>query len=91
MFHLRLGEETLGWCTKRPLEWGEIVAIKKLITSNIIQYHDNFDKEVRILGVMILELVMGRRPVEYGDDDVVVFSDYVNWSKEIYWIVWIQA
>ena len=81
----------MGWCTKRPLEWGEIVAIKKLITSNIIQYHDNFDKEVRILGVMILELVMGRRPVEYGDDDVVVFSDYVNWSKEIYWIVWIQA
>ncbi|XP_043722721.1 probably inactive leucine-rich repeat receptor-like protein kinase At3g28040 [Telopea speciosissima] len=29
-------------------------------------------------GVMILELVTGRRPVEYGEDDVVILSDHVR-------------
>ncbi|KAF8388572.1 hypothetical protein HHK36_027247 [Tetracentron sinense] len=29
-------------------------------------------------GVMILELVTGRRPVEYGEDDVVILSEHVR-------------
>ncbi|MQL87140.1 hypothetical protein Taro_019688 [Colocasia esculenta] len=29
---------------------GKIVAVKKLLTSNIVQYHDDFDREVRTLG-----------------------------------------
>ncbi|KAJ4957228.1 hypothetical protein NE237_014011 [Protea cynaroides] len=29
-------------------------------------------------GVMILELVTGRRPVEYGEDDVLILSDHVR-------------
>ncbi|KAL3634280.1 hypothetical protein CASFOL_021334 [Castilleja foliolosa] len=29
-------------------------------------------------GVMILEVVTGRRPVEYGEDNVVILSDYVR-------------
>ncbi|XP_068664730.1 probably inactive leucine-rich repeat receptor-like protein kinase At3g28040 [Aristolochia californica] len=29
-------------------------------------------------GVMILELVTGRRPVQYGEDDVVVLTDHVR-------------
>ncbi|KAK9159426.1 hypothetical protein Syun_005767 [Stephania yunnanensis] len=29
-------------------------------------------------GIMILELVTGRRSVEYGDDDVVILSDHVR-------------
>lgn len=33
-------------------------------------------------GVMIMELVTGRKPVEYGDDDVVVLSDYVRVQLE---------
>jgi hypothetical protein len=33
-------------------------------------------------GVMILELVTGRRPVEYGEDNVVILSDHVRVSLE---------
>ncbi|KAL5703111.1 hypothetical protein ACHQM5_028245 [Ranunculus cassubicifolius] len=29
-------------------------------------------------GVMVLELVTGRQPVEYGDDDVMILSDHVR-------------
>ncbi|KAK7845585.1 putativeinactive leucine-rich repeat receptor-like protein kinase, partial [Quercus suber] len=119
---------------------GGIVAIKKLATSNIIQYPEDFDREVKILGkakhpnlialmgyywtpqtkllvteyapngslqaklherlpstpsiswanrvnekcdvygfgMMIFELVTGRRPVEYGEDNVVILSDHVR-------------
>lgn len=33
-------------------------------------------------GVMILELVTGRRPIEYGEDNVVILSDHVRVSLE---------
>lgn len=33
-------------------------------------------------GVLILELVTGRRPVEYGEDNVVILSDHVRFSLE---------
>ncbi|KAL4333103.1 hypothetical protein GQ457_07G016240 [Hibiscus cannabinus] len=33
-------------------------------------------------GVLILELVTGRRPVEYGEDNVVILSDHVRISLE---------
>ena len=29
-------------------------------------------------GVMILELVTGRRPVEYGEDNVLILNDHVR-------------
>ncbi|KAF5465200.1 hypothetical protein F2P56_015227 [Juglans regia] len=33
-------------------------------------------------GVMILEVVTGKRPVEYGEDNVVILSDHVRFSLE---------
>ncbi|KAL1323049.1 hypothetical protein HN51_068065 [Arachis hypogaea] len=46
-----IGEGVFGTVYKVPLgSHGRIVAIKKLITSNIIQYPEDFDREVRILG-----------------------------------------
>lgn len=38
-----------GTMYKAPIGEGRMVAIKKLITSNIIQFNDDFDREVRIL------------------------------------------
>ncbi|XP_058093629.1 probably inactive leucine-rich repeat receptor-like protein kinase At3g28040 [Magnolia sinica] len=45
-----IGKGVFGTVYKASIGGGRIVAIKKLITSNIIQYHDDFDREVRILG-----------------------------------------
>ncbi|KAG7995262.1 hypothetical protein I3843_01G099800 [Carya illinoinensis] len=33
-------------------------------------------------GVMILEVVTGKRPVEYGEDNVVILSDHMRFSLE---------
>lgn len=46
-----IGEGVFGTVYKVPLgTHGRMVAMKKLITSNIIQYPEDFDREVRILG-----------------------------------------
>ncbi|KAJ1443095.1 Tyrosine-protein kinase, catalytic domain [Sesbania bispinosa] len=46
-----IGEGVFGTVYKVPLgSQGRMVAIKKLITSNILQYPEDFDREVRILG-----------------------------------------
>ncbi|KAK7273133.1 hypothetical protein RIF29_14179 [Crotalaria pallida] len=46
-----IGEGVFGTVYKIPLgSHGRVVAMKKLITSNIIQYPEDFDREVRILG-----------------------------------------
>uniref|UniRef100_A0A5B6ZLE6 Putative Leucine-rich receptor-like protein kinase family protein n=1 Tax=Davidia involucrata TaxID=16924 RepID=A0A5B6ZLE6_DAVIN len=46
-----IGEGVFGTVYKASLGGeGRMVAIKKLITSNIIQYPEDFDREVRILG-----------------------------------------
>ncbi|XVE84603.1 hypothetical protein DITRI_Ditri17bG0026000 [Diplodiscus trichospermus] len=46
-----IGEGVFGTVYKVPLgAQGRIMAIKKLVTSNIIQYPDDFDREVRVLG-----------------------------------------
>ncbi|KAK7340820.1 hypothetical protein VNO77_21534 [Canavalia gladiata] len=46
-----IGEGVFGTVYKVPLgSQGRVVAIKKLVTSNIIQYPEDFDREVRILG-----------------------------------------
>ncbi|OIW17288.1 hypothetical protein TanjilG_22400 [Lupinus angustifolius] len=46
-----VGEGVFGTVYKIPLgSHGRMVAMKKLITSNIIQYPEDFDREVRILG-----------------------------------------
>ncbi|GMI96077.1 hypothetical protein like AT3G28040 [Hibiscus trionum] len=46
-----IGEGVFGTVYKVPLSpQGRFVAIKKLATSNLIQYLDDFDREVRVLG-----------------------------------------
>ncbi|XP_010268319.1 PREDICTED: probably inactive leucine-rich repeat receptor-like protein kinase At3g28040 [Nelumbo nucifera] len=45
-----IGKGVFGTVYKASLGEGRIVAIKKLVTSNIIQYPEDFDREVRILG-----------------------------------------
>nr|KYP64858.1 putative LRR receptor-like serine/threonine-protein kinase At1g12460 family [Cajanus cajan] len=46
-----IGEGVFGTLYKVPLgSQGRMVAIKKLISTNIIQYPEDFDREVRILG-----------------------------------------
>lgn len=47
-----IGEGVFGTVYKVPLgsQGRMVVAIKKLITSNILQYPEDFDREVRILG-----------------------------------------
>ncbi|XP_068657745.1 probably inactive leucine-rich repeat receptor-like protein kinase At3g28040 [Aristolochia californica] len=45
-----IGRGVFGTVYKASLGEGRTVAIKKLTTSNIIQYQDDFDREVRILG-----------------------------------------
>ncbi|KAL4282876.1 hypothetical protein GQ457_16G027990 [Hibiscus cannabinus] len=46
-----IGEGVFGAVYKVPLRpQGRFVAIKKLATSNLIQYPDDFDREVRVLG-----------------------------------------
>ncbi|XP_059445160.1 probably inactive leucine-rich repeat receptor-like protein kinase At3g28040 isoform X1 [Corylus avellana] len=47
-----IGEGVFGTVYKVPLgtQGGRMVAIKKLVTANIIQYPEDFDREVRILG-----------------------------------------
>ncbi|TKY64937.1 Inactive leucine-rich repeat receptor protein kinase [Spatholobus suberectus] len=46
-----IGEGVFGTLYKVPLgSQGRMVAIKKLISPNIIQYPEDFDREVRILG-----------------------------------------
>ncbi|KAJ0971926.1 hypothetical protein J5N97_019885 [Dioscorea zingiberensis] len=44
-----IGRGVFGAVFKAPVGEGRTVAIKKLITSNIIQYHEDFDREVRTL------------------------------------------
>lgn len=38
--------------------------------------------DVHGFGVMILEIVTGRRPVEYGEDNVVILTDHVRYLLE---------
>ncbi|XP_028767394.1 probably inactive leucine-rich repeat receptor-like protein kinase At3g28040 [Neltuma alba] len=46
-----LGDGVFGTVYKVPLgSQGRMVAIKRLVTSNIVQYPEDFDREVRILG-----------------------------------------
>ncbi|XP_073013940.1 probably inactive leucine-rich repeat receptor-like protein kinase At3g28040 [Typha latifolia] len=45
-----LGRGVFGTVYKASVGEGGIVSVKKLLTANIIQYHDDFDREVRILG-----------------------------------------
>ncbi|XVF65437.1 hypothetical protein PTKIN_Ptkin09bG0249000 [Pterospermum kingtungense] len=46
-----IGEGVFGTVYRVPLgAKGRVVAIKKLVTSNIIQYPEDFDREVRVLG-----------------------------------------
>ncbi|KAE8728085.1 leucine-rich repeat receptor-like protein kinase [Hibiscus syriacus] len=46
-----IGEGVFGTVYKVPLSrQGRFMAIKKLATSNLIQYPDDFDQEVRVLG-----------------------------------------
>ncbi|OMP06525.1 hypothetical protein COLO4_08081 [Corchorus olitorius] len=106
-----IGEGVFGTVYKVPFgAQGRIVAIKKLVTTNIIQYPDDFDREVRVLGkarhpnlislegyywtpqsqLLVTEYApngnlqaklherLGRRPVEYGEDNVVILSDHVR-------------
>lgn len=47
----KIGEGVFGTVYKVSLgAQKSMVAIKKLVTSNLIQYHEDFDREVRILG-----------------------------------------
>ncbi|KAK4258186.1 hypothetical protein QN277_007659 [Acacia crassicarpa] len=46
-----IGDGVFGTVHKVPLgSQGRMVAIKRLVTSNIVQYPEDFDREVRILG-----------------------------------------
>ncbi|XP_022979681.1 probably inactive leucine-rich repeat receptor-like protein kinase At3g28040 [Cucurbita maxima] len=38
--------------------------------------------DVHGFGVMVLEIVTGRRPVEYGEDNVVILTDHVRYLLE---------
>lgn len=45
-----VGEGVFGTVYKASLGEGRAVAIKKLVTANILEYPDDFDREVRVLG-----------------------------------------
>ncbi|KAL6002774.1 hypothetical protein ACLOJK_022994 [Asimina triloba] len=45
-----VGRGVFGTVYKASIGEGRMFAVKKLITSNIIQYHEDFDREIRILG-----------------------------------------
>ncbi|CAD5177481.1 unnamed protein product [Musa acuminata subsp. malaccensis] len=45
-----LGRGVFGTVYRASIGGGGTIAVKKLLTANIVQYHDDFDREVRILG-----------------------------------------
>ncbi|CAA6667967.1 unnamed protein product [Spirodela intermedia] len=45
-----IGRGAFGTVYKAAVASDKLVAVKKLLTANIVQYHDDFDREVRILG-----------------------------------------
>nr|XP_010929848.1 probably inactive leucine-rich repeat receptor-like protein kinase At3g28040 [Elaeis guineensis] len=71
-----IGRGVFGTVYKASVGEGRIMAIKKLLTSNIIQYHDDFDREVRILGKARHPNVMPLKGYYWTPQLQLLISDY---------------
>ncbi|KAG9446704.1 hypothetical protein H6P81_012832 [Aristolochia fimbriata] len=72
-----IGRGVFGTVYKASLgDQGKTMAIKKLITSNIIQYQDDFDREVRILGKAIHPNVMTLQGYYWTPQLQLLISDF---------------
>ncbi|KAH9620752.1 hypothetical protein KSS87_005777 [Heliosperma pusillum] len=72
-----IGEGVFGSVYKASLgNEGKIVAIKKLINSNILQYPEDFDKEVRMLGKVKHPNVVALRGYYWTPQLQFLVSDY---------------
>ncbi|XP_078158734.1 leucine-rich receptor-like protein kinase family protein [Carex rostrata] len=72
-----LGHGVFGTVYKASVAQGRFVAVKKLFTANIIQYHDDFDREVRILGKARHPNLMSLKGYYWTPQMQLLISDYV--------------
>jgi serine/threonine protein kinase len=72
-----IGEGVFGTVYKVPLgTQGRMVAIKKLVTENIIQYPEDFDREVRILGKAKLQNLISLKGYYWTPQTQLLVTEY---------------
>ncbi|KAJ1685713.1 hypothetical protein LUZ63_017103 [Rhynchospora breviuscula] len=71
-----LGRGVFGTVYKASIAQDRFVAIKKLFTANIIPYHDDFDREVRILGKARHPNLMPLKGYYWTPQMQLLISDY---------------
>jgi len=73
---IEIGRGAFGTVYKSSIGEGRIVAIKKLLTPNIIQYHDDFDREIRVLAKARHPNVMPIKGYYWTPQLQLLMSDY---------------
>ncbi|KAG6475810.1 probably inactive leucine-rich repeat receptor-like protein kinase At3g28040 [Zingiber officinale] len=72
-----LGKGVFGTSYRAPAAGdGSIMVVKRLVTANIVQYHEDFDREVRILGKVTHPNVLPPRGYYWTPHLQLVLSDY---------------
>lgn len=71
-----IGRGAFGTVYKAAVASDKLVAVKKLLTANIVQYHDDFDREVRILGKARHPNLMPLRGYYWTPQLQLLISDY---------------
>ncbi|XP_065013076.1 probably inactive leucine-rich repeat receptor-like protein kinase At3g28040 [Musa acuminata AAA Group] len=73
-----IGRGVFGTVYRASMGEGRTVAIKKLLTANIVQYHDDFDREVRVLGKVRHPNLMPLRGYYWTPQLQLLISDYAR-------------
>lgn len=73
-----IGEGVFGTVYKASLGEGKVVAIKKLVTANILEYPDDFDREVRVLGKARHTNLISLRGYYWTPQLQVLVTDYAS-------------
>ncbi|ONK58306.1 uncharacterized protein A4U43_C09F10810 [Asparagus officinalis] len=75
---VEIGRGAFGTVYKSLIAEGRIVAIKKLLTPNIVPYHEDFDREVRVLAKARHPNVMPVKGYYWTPQLQLLLSDYAH-------------
>ncbi|RWW09930.1 hypothetical protein BHE74_00014222 [Ensete ventricosum] len=71
-----LGRGVFGTVYRASIGGGGTIAVKKLLTANIVRYHDDFDREVRILGKVMHPNLVQLKGYYWTPQLQLLISDY---------------
>ncbi|KAJ3671945.1 hypothetical protein LUZ60_008024 [Juncus effusus] len=76
-----IGRGVFGTVYKASIAEGRVLAVKKLLAANIIPYHDDFDREVRILGKARHPNLMPLKGYYWTPQMQLLISDYAPYGS----------